>query len=174
MALFGKVEDLLPLIRPGSRLHRGLSLLKDYLDGRSPELDKIVRNQKAGDKAQITIDGDSLFLIIQCYAPKPPQEGRFEAHQRHTDLQFICAGKEWIAVCDLRKQTGLPAFDANGNVFFPLGNAAHSRLLLEAGNVAVLFPNDAHAPCLRVEGDKDDLVRKIVVKVKDAHLNWDL
>ena len=168
--MFGKVEELLPLTLAGSRLNRGLSLLKDYLDGRSPELDKIVRGQKAGDSTRIQIEGDSLYVIIQCYAPKPAQEGRFEAHQRHTDLQFLCAGREWIDVCDLQKQSGLPACDAKGNVFFPLGNAAHSRLLLAAGNVAVLFPNDAHAPCLRVEEGEDELVRKIVVKVKDAHL----
>jgi beta-galactosidase beta subunit len=66
-------------------------------------------------------------------------------------------------------QAALPAYDAKGNIFLPLGTAAHSRLLLEAGDLAVLFPNDAHAPCLRVEEGKDELVRKIVVKVKDAH-----
>jgi biofilm protein TabA len=170
MAMFGKVEDLLPLTRPGSPLNKGLSLLKDYLDGRSPEFDKTVRGQKASDKAQITLEGDSLFVIVQCYVPKPRAEGKFEAHRRHTDLQFLCAGREWIDVCDLRQQTGLGGYDANGNVFFPLGNTPRSRVLLEAGTVAVLFPNDAHAPCLRVEDGKDELVRKIVVKVKDAHL----
>jgi biofilm protein TabA len=170
MALFGKVEDLLLVTRSGSRLNRGFSLLKDFLDGRSPELNQTLRGQKAGDSARIPIEGDSLYVILQCYAPKPRPEGRFEAHQRHTDLQFIFAGKEWMEVCDLRRQTGLPAYDANGNIFFPLGNTAHSRLLLEAGTVAVLFPNDAHAPCLRVEESKEELVRKIVVKIKDAHL----
>jgi biofilm protein TabA len=169
MALFGKVGDLLPLTRPDSHLHRGLSLLQEYLAGRSPELDQLVRGQKAGDKAQLAIDGDSLYLIVQCYAPKPRAEGRFEAHQYHTDLQFLCAGREWIEVCDLRRQNALPTYDANGNIFFPLGDGAHSRLLLEAGTVAVLFPEDAHAPCLRVAEGNEELVRKIVVKVKDAH-----
>jgi biofilm protein TabA len=173
MAMFGKVEDLLPLTRPGTPLHKGLSLLKDYLDGRSPELDKTIRGQKAGDSARIQIDGDALYAIAQCYAPKPRQEGKFEAHERHTDLQFLCAGREWIDVCDLRRQSGLAGYDEKGNVFFPLGNAARSRVLLEAGTVAVLFPNDAHAPCLRVEDGKEELVRKIVVKIKDAHLGVD-
>jgi biofilm protein TabA len=170
MALFGKVEDLLPLVHPGSRLHRGLALLKDYLDGRSVELDQIVRRQQAGDKARIDLDGDLLYLIIQCRAPKPPAEWRFEAHQRHTDVQFLCAGVERIDVCDLRRQTGPPAYDASGNMYFPLGDAPHTRLRLERGDCAVFFPNEAHAPCLPVAGAPDELLRKIVVKIKDAHL----
>jgi beta-galactosidase beta subunit len=41
---------------------------------------------------------------------------------------------------------------------------------LHAGEVAVLMPADAHAACLRVAGEEEALVRKIVVKIKDAHL----
>jgi len=93
----------------------------------------------------------------------------FEAHERYTDLQSLGAGAEWIEVCDVRAQHGLPQFDANGNIYFPLADQARSCLRLGAGDVAVLFPRDAHAPCLRVEND-GQLVRKIAVKVRDALL----
>lgn len=85
-------------------------------------------------------------------------------------IEFSLPTTEWIDVCDLPTQINLPPFDAKGNVFFPLGTAARSRVRLAAGDVAVLFPNDAHAPCLRVEDVPDALVRKVVIKIKDAHL----
>ena len=168
MSMLGKVEDLLHQVHPATRLKQGLAILQDYREGRSPEISKIVLNQKAGDKAKILIEGDSLYLVIQCYPARSREEGRFEAHEWHTDLQYLCTGQECLEVCDLRAQGNLPPYDANGNIFFPLGPKANTSLLLEAGVVAVLFPNDAHAPCLRVDGTEGALVRKIVVKVKDA------
>lgn len=168
--MFGKVEELFGLVQPASRLRRGLAIFRDYQAGRLPEFNKVVAGLSPGDKAEITIEGDKLYAILQCYQPKPRDQGRFEAHQRHTDLQYLCEGTEWIEVCDLHAQPNLPPFDAKGNVYFALGTAAHSRVRLVAGNVAVLLPNDAHAPCLRVEDAADTLVRKIVIKVKDGHL----
>jgi len=170
MAMFGKVEELIELIQPASRLKRGLAVLRDYRENRRPEWAKILAGLKAGEKAEIAIEGDNLFAILQCYRPRPRTEGRFEAHQRHTDLQYLAEGTEWIEVCYLRAQANLPPFDVRGNVFLPLDATAHSRVRLAAGDVAVLFPNDAHAPCLRVEDAADALVRKIVIKVKDAHV----
>lgn len=170
MAMFGKVEELAGLVQSASRLRKGIAILQDFREGRRPEWVKILGELKAGEKAEVAIEGDTLYAILQCYHPKPRAEGRFEAHQRHTDLQYLSEGAEWIEVCDLSAQTGLPPFDANGNVFFPLGPTAPSRVRLVAGTVTVLFPNDAHAPCLRIEDSPAGLVRKIVIKVKDAHL----
>lgn len=169
--MFGKVEELIEVVQPASRLKQGLAVLRDYREGRRPEWAKVLAGLKAGEKAEIAIEGDTLYAILQCYRTKPRAEGRFEAHQRHTDLQYLGEGTEWIDVCHLREQANLPPYDANGNVFFPLGTTARSRVRLAAGDVAVLFPNDAHAPCLRVEDAPDALVRKIVIKIKDALLS---
>jgi len=168
--MFGKVEELIEVVQPASRLKKGLAILQAYGEGQRPEFAKIIAGLKPGDKAEIAIEGDTLFVILQCYRPRPRTEGRFEAHEHYTDLQYLVEGTEWIEVCHLPAQANLPPFDVRGNVFFPLDAAAHSRVRLAAGDVAVLFPNDAHAPCLRVEDALDRLVRKIVIKVKDAHV----
>lgn len=170
MAMFGKVEELIELVQPATRLKSGFAVLLDYRQGRRPEFARILAGLQAGEKSEIAIEGDNLYAILQCYRPKARAAGRFEAHQRHTDLQYLGEGTEWIDVCGLHAQVDLPPFDAKGNVFFPLGTAAHSRVRLAAGDVAVLFPNDAHAPCLCVEDAPDALVRKIVIKIKDALL----
>jgi len=170
MAMFGKVEELIELVQPASRLRRGLTVLQDFQEGRRQEWVKTLAGLKAGEKVEIAIEGESIYAILQCYAPKPRAEGRFEAHRCHTDLQYLSEGTEWIEVCPLGEQANRPPFDAKGNVLFPLGAAAHSRVRLAAGDVAVLLPSDAHAPWLRVEDAPDALVRKIVIKVKEAHV----
>ena len=170
MSMLGKVEDLARLVHPGSRLRRGLELLQDCVAGRLPEVVNQVSTLPPGETIRVSLEGDALYLLIQCYKPKRRSEGRFEAHARHTDLQFLWSGCECIEVCDLRALQSAPAYDSKGNVYFPLGDKVHERLLLQAGDVAVLMPQDAHAPCLRPEGEGEGLVRKIVVKVLDAQL----
>ncbi len=65
-----------------------------------------------------------MFILIQCYEQRQRAKGRFEAHQRYTDLQSLSAGHEWIEVCDVQAQRGLPEFDDNGNIYFPLTAAS--------------------------------------------------
>ena len=168
--MFGNVKDLIRQTPAKSRLMCGLLFLQDYLEGRAPVIAKIVSNLKIGDSTRVSLEGDSLYVLIQAYKTREPDEAKFEAHQHHTDLQYICAGREWIALCDLRKQRSSPTYDQKGNVYFALGKQPRTRVLLESGEIAVLFPNDAHAPCLRVDG-ADDSVVKIVVKIKDADLD---
>jgi len=170
MSMSGKVEEIVRLVHPNSRLRRGLELLQDCVAGRLPEVVNQVSTLPPGETIRVSLQGDALYLLIQCYKPKRRDEGRFEAHERHTDLQYLWSGRECIEVCDLRSQPNVPAYDTQGNFYTPMGTEAHSRLLLRAGDVAVLLPEDAHAPCLALEGDGEKLVRKIVVKVRDAHL----
>ena len=169
MSMLGKADDLIAQVPPDTRLRAGLRLLQDFFEGRSHELARRVAGLKVGESDRIPVDGDNMFILIQCYEARLRAKGRFEAHQRYTDLQSLSAGHEWIEVCDVQAQRGLPEFDANGNIYFPLADQVRSCLRLSPGDVAVLFPRDAHAPCLRVEGDSQ-LVRKVAVKVRDALL----
>jgi len=170
MAMLGKVDDLTELVNPRSRLGRGLALLQDCLAGRLPSVTGEIAKLQPGETRRVAMDGDAVYLLIQCYQSKQRSEGRFEAHARHTDLQYVWSGRERIEICDLRASQPKPAYDTNGNVFFPISDGAHSHLLLQAGEVAVLLPQDAHAPCLRAADAEGELVRKIVVKIQDAHL----
>jgi YhcH/YjgK/YiaL family protein len=157
-------------VNPRSRLGRGLALLRDCLAGRVPGVAAEIGTLQPGESRRVTVDGDALYLLMQCYQSRQSRDGRFEAHAHHTDLQYVWSGRECIKVCHLRAVQPKPAYDTNGNVFFPIDEAAHSHLLVHAGEVAVLLPQDAHAPCLRASDDRGELVRKLVVKVQDAHL----
>jgi biofilm protein TabA len=153
------------------RLQKALSILREYRAGRLPDITRLVSSQAPGNTTRIPIEGDALYLLVQCYRTRPRDQGRFEAHQSYTDIQYICDGQECIEVCDARTRLGTkPAYDDKGNIFFPLEAIAGERVVLRAGEGVVLFPNDAHAACLRADGGEGQIVRKIVVKVKDAHV----
>jgi YhcH/YjgK/YiaL family protein len=168
--MHGKLEDLNHLVHPNSRLKRGLELLQDCVTGCRPEIMNQISMLAPGETSRISLEGDALYLLVQCYHPRTREQGRFEAHERHTDLQFLWSGCECIEICDVRSQPNLPCYDSHGNFYFPLGNESHSQLLMHAGEVAVLLPEDAHAACLSLGGEGEALVRKIVVKIRDAHL----
>ncbi len=173
MPLFGKIENLLSHLDPGSRLHQGLCYLRDYQRGHLPDISSILIRQNVGDVDKIPIHGDALYILVQTYRARSREQGRFEAHRYHTDLQYLCEGQEWVSFCDLHLQPDPPVYDSNNNLYFPLDSLwsrSHSRLLHSAGNVAVFFPSEAHAPCLRIEGIEDGVLRKVVVKIKDVHL----
>ena len=168
--MIGKIEDLVALLHPASRLTRGLRVLQDCLAGSLPQVTREATTFAPGATRRVDLEGDGFYLLIQCHKPRRREEGRFEAHERHTDLQFLWAGREIIEVCDLHTALPLVTYDPKGNVYFPLGDQTQQRLLLHAGEVAVLLPGEAHAACLKPEGEGEELVRKIVVKIRDAHL----
>ncbi|HNQ90080.1 MAG TPA: YhcH/YjgK/YiaL family protein [Verrucomicrobiota bacterium] len=170
MAMLGKLEDLAEVVDPRSRLGRGLAFLQDCLAGRFPGVVSEIANVPRGVTRRVTVDGDAVYVLLQCYESKRRSEGRFEAHARYTDLQYVWSGRERIEFCNPHALDSKTAYDANGNLFFPMGDTPQSQLLVLAGDVAVFLPQDAHAPSLRAHDGEGDVVRKIVVKIRDAHL----
>lgn len=61
--MFGKVEELLELVPPASRLHRGLTVLQDFQKGLRQEWVKTLAGLKAREKVEIAIEGDSIYAI---------------------------------------------------------------------------------------------------------------
>ncbi len=167
MPTLGKIEYVINLVNPSSRLRLGLDLLNDCVTGRFPEILNRLPSLSPGETVRFPVDGDALYILIQCVRPRTRKSGRFEAHERYADLQFVWSGCERIEVLDL-PAAQREDYDSNGNVYFTW-NESTTRLLLHAGEVAVLMPGEAHAPCLQAQGGGEDVIRKIVVKIRDAH-----
>lgn len=110
------------------------------------------------------IDGDAIYALVQRYQTRPQARPQLEAHRRYIDIQFIVRGREvihWAPLATLSEVT-LPYDAAKDAGLF----AATSRLVpvgLAAGQFAILFPDDAHAPCCA--WDDPEEVIKVVVKV---------
>jgi len=110
------------------------------------------------------IDGDNVYCMVQSYETREREGQRFEAHRQYADIQMILAGEEsilWMPVDDLKVvQPYEPDIE-----FYAL-TPAPTELALTPRVFCVLFPHDAHAPCIRHGSGTN--VRKAVVKVRVA------
>jgi biofilm protein TabA len=107
--------------------------------------------------------GDGVYVLEQAYIPKSPDEGRWESHLRHIDLQFIVTGEERMDVCDVYRLSVCEDLSAGKDLLFYNRGPESCQLRVRPGEGALFFPVDAHMPSLRA--GRSLLVRKSVVKI---------
>ena len=113
---------------------------------------------------RVEIDGDRVFAIVQRYETGKADAPKFEAHRKYIDVQFIASGEEVIGWAPAELMTVTGAYDADKDICF--GTVAAEKwtpVKLQAGQVAVLWPEDGHAP--RLAAGAASQVMKIVAKV---------
>jgi biofilm protein TabA len=113
---------------------------------------------------RVEIDGDRVFALVQRYHTKTVDAPTFEFHRKYIDVQFIVSGEEIIGWAPLEGITITEAYDAEKDICFGTSaKGSWTRAYLEAGQLAVLWPEDGHAPKLACCAPSS--VMKIVVKV---------
>ena len=113
---------------------------------------------------RMDIDGDRVFALIQRYETVRTDAPKFEHHRKYIDVQFIASGEESIGWAPAGEMQVSEAYDQEKDICF--GAVAAGRwtsVRLEAGQLMVLWPEDAHAPKGAVGAPT--AVMKIVVKV---------
>jgi YhcH/YjgK/YiaL family protein len=112
------------------------------------------------DTGTFELEGRSLYVIVQEYATKPKEQGRWEAHRRHIDLQYIIRGMERIGYAHVNHlEEG--SYDANKDIVTLSGEG--DFLTLKSGHFMLLMPEDGHMPGIAVRGPA--FVKKTVVKI---------
>lgn len=113
---------------------------------------------------KVEIDGDRVYAIVQRYETIRTEAPKFEFHRKYIDVQFIVSGEETIGWAPVEGMTITEAYSAEKDICF--GKVASEKwtpVRLRAGQLAVLWPEDAHAPKLATAAPSP--VMKIVVKV---------
>ena len=113
---------------------------------------------------RITVDGENIFINLGEYVSKNIDECLFESHKKYIDIQYVLKGEEYIDICDEkilevtddRLDTDDIAFWGNTDKF--------SRADLAEGIFVVIFPGEAHRPCVAPDG-KGVKTRKAVAKI---------
>ena len=120
------------------------------------------RSQTLAD-GRVEIDGNQVFALVQSYDTKGG-EPKFEAHRKYLDIQFVSSGEEIIgwALID-RMVVDSPYDEAKDVCLGRVPPAEVTPVRLSPGQLAVLYPSDAHAPKLAAGAPAP--VKKIVVKV---------
>ncbi|HNB40917.1 MAG TPA: YhcH/YjgK/YiaL family protein [Anaerolineales bacterium] len=106
------------------------------------------------------VDGDAIYALVQEYTTKQTGEGKWEAHRRYIDLQYVVQGAEGMGYANIHhlQQGGyVPEKD-----FLPLFGEG-DQVPLRSGNFVLLFPEDAHMPNMAL--GEPAPARKIVLKI---------
>src|SRR4051812_33835869 len=90
--IFDQLNECEPYRKLGERFAAGF----DYL--RSTVFETVADGKYA-------IDGEDLFAIVQSYATKPREQGRWEAHRHYADIQYLISGSEVMGIAPLGQMT---------------------------------------------------------------------
>ena len=110
------------------------------------------------------LDGDNCFALVQGYATKPAAQATFESHERYTDIQFIQSGQETLLWAPRATLKVTQLYNPEKDVTLYALPSRTTPVSLCAGEFAIFFPEDGHAPGLEYGGRTD--VRKVVIKVR--------
>ena len=108
------------------------------------------------------IDGDRVFALLQCYETALAGEPRFEAHRKFIDVQYLADGAEVIGWAPLSAVKVSEPYSPEADACFGTA-AAWAPVPLGKGDLAIFWPEDAHAP--RLAAGHPGSVFKVVVKI---------
>lgn len=115
-------------------------------------------------KGRHDIDGEQIFINAAEYDTKAPGDLLYEAHRKYIDVMLLLSGEEQIHVLPVSKLTNITApYDDAGDALLAKEKQLSSVIQMEPGTVAILFPEDAHAPGMMTH--QSCRVRKLIAKV---------
>lgn len=127
-------------------------------------------NFKDLENGKYEILKNKIYLIINEYYTKKPEEKKAEQHKIQIDVQYIISGKECIGIgYDNNDNEILDNYDLNKDriSFKTVKNENH--IVLQEGMYAIFFPTDIHRPELNIGGKQK--VKKVVVKIDKSLLH---
>jgi biofilm protein TabA len=113
---------------------------------------------------RIEIDGSNAYALVQSYETQAGGDWVFEGHRKYLDIQYVVSGEEVIGWAFIDRAAVTMPYDAAKDAWLGTIPAAEiTPVRLAAGQLAVLYPTDAHAP--KHAAGAPGPVKKIVVKV---------
>ncbi|MCB2305835.1 YhcH/YjgK/YiaL family protein [Clostridium estertheticum] len=130
------------------RIEKGLKYLKDT------DLENI-------EIGKYEIDGKNIIAVVSEYETKDIEKGKWEAHKKHIDIQFVVSGKEKIGYACINEMIESSEYNEEKDVIFLKGDG--DMLLVNEGTFAIFAPEDVHMPTINAENSQH--VKKVVVKI---------
>lgn len=115
------------------------------------------------DNGKYEIDGEKIFVSVQDYNTKPLSEGKFEAHKKYADIQYIIKGSEKLGHTKVETLVPLGKYDENADITFFESDVKFEFVKADEGDFVIFMPEDAHMPCIAL--CEPSYVKKAVVKV---------
>ncbi|MEW6195326.1 MAG: YhcH/YjgK/YiaL family protein, partial [Bacteroidota bacterium] len=103
-------------------LHEKMKVAFDYL--RNNDFDNI-------EPGNYEIDGEDVYAIVQQYDSKPLSAGKWEAHKKYLDIQYVHSGKEKMGYSNSQKMIVTQEYSSYNDIMFLKGEG--NFLIAEAG-----------------------------------------
>lgn len=132
-------------------LHPGFSKMAQFLQK---------TNVATLDVGHYEIDGDNVFVNVNCYETK--QDEKIEFHKAYIDVQIVLFGQEQIGWSPTSLISNITPYDELKDIAF--GVAETDKLTARNDRFFIFFPEDAHQPGLAINGPSH--VKKAVFKIK--------
>ena len=131
---------------------------------RLPEAIEILKKLAAEvpEDAKFDVDGDNIKAIVATKTTKPAKEKKFELHHKYIDIQYVVRGTELMGNESTDKLTPMPESKPDADFYYV--NDDFDKVILNPGEFAIIFPEEAHAPEIAAN-DIPCEVKKIVLKV---------
>ncbi len=134
-------------------LHEKMKIAFEYL--KNNDFDNI-------EPGTYEIDGENVYAIVQHYDSKPLSAGKWEAHKKYLDIQYIHSGKEKMGFSNSQKMIVTQEYNDYNDIMFLKGEGGF--LTAEPGSFAIFLPTDIHMPGIAL--NLSIPVKKVVVKIR--------
>ena len=108
--------------------------------------------------------GEQVFVNCAEYTTRPQEGSSMEFHKNYIDVMWMIEGEEIIGIHPVSAlQTITKEYDPSGDYALAQLDPEYTQLIMKKGTVAILFPEDAHAPSMQLNGPC--AVKKLIAKV---------
>ena len=119
---------------------------------------------KVFDNGRYDILGDDVYVNVQDYTSKHETQGKWEAHKKYIDIQFMIKGAERIGVGGIDNYQATEAYDESKDLeFLAAANDNYQFINMNENDFIILYPQDVHMP--QIAMNTPSYVKKAVVKI---------
>lgn len=119
---------------------------------------------KVFDNGRYDILGDDVYVNVQDYTSKLETQGKWEAHKKYIDIQFMIKGTERIGVGEIDNYQTTEAYDESKDLeFLAVANDNYQFINMNENDFIILYPQDVHMP--QIAMNTPSYVKKAVVKI---------
>ena len=119
---------------------------------------------KVFDNGRYDILGDDVYVNVKDYTSKPETQGKWEAHKKYIDIQFMIKGTERIGVGEIDNYQTTEAYDESKDLeFLAVANDNYQFINMNENDFIILYPQDVHMP--QIAMNTPSYVKKAVVKI---------
>lgn len=119
---------------------------------------------KVFDNGRYDILGDDVYVNVQDYTSKAETQGKWEAHKKYIDIQFMIKGTERIGVGEIDNYQTTETYDEPKDLeFLAVANDNYQFINMNENDFIILYPQDVHMP--QIAMNTPSYVKKAVVKI---------